>query len=340
MQIEPLTEAELAAQQQPIDASTLAGRRTLSLDSLISLNLAEDAIVAFAETETPDVADLDAPLLDHSICEVALNPQQTVPNSICPPSPTVENSTASSNPTGAGEETSGRNAPEVAVSPPSSHATPPSYSVQSISNGGGSARSYYNLSIRPPAQFSNGNLNLLFPLSIPAAITSAFGWRTHPITGDVRFHSGTDIGAPQGTPVLAAFDGQVEVSDFVGGYGLTVVLQHSNGTEQTLYAHLSEIFVRPGEQVKQGEVIGRVGSTGMSTGPHLHFEFRRMTQEGWTVVNAGPALEYALTQIGRSPLLAQANSQTELPSLFQYSGKFLDLVRVASQDKDKDEKGS
>lgn len=170
----------------------------------------------------------------------------------------------------------------------------------SVVYGGGrttpSGRDYYNLTIRPPARLTIGNVGLLFPLSIPAAITSAFGWRIHPVMGESRFHSGTDLGAPQGTPVMAAFSGKVAVADFMGGYGLAVVLQHSNGTEETLYGHLSEIFVKPGEAVKQGEVIGRVGSTGLSTGPHLHFEFRKQTPEGWAVMDAGGALEFALAQ--------------------------------------------
>jgi murein DD-endopeptidase MepM/ murein hydrolase activator NlpD len=158
-------------------------------------------------------------------------------------------------------------------------------------------RDYYNLTARPPARLGNGNLSMLFPLSIPAAITSAFGWRIHPISGESRFHSGTDLGAPQGTPVLAAFEGEVSVADFMGGYGLTVVVQHNKGAEETLYGHLSELFVKPGEKVKQGEVIGRVGSTGFSTGPHLHFEFRQKTEDGtWITMDPGQALEYSLAK--------------------------------------------
>jgi murein DD-endopeptidase MepM/ murein hydrolase activator NlpD len=157
-------------------------------------------------------------------------------------------------------------------------------------------RDYYNLTIRPPARLTIGNVGLLFPLSIPAAITSAFGWRIHPVMGESRFHSGTDLGAPQGTPVMAAFSGKVAIADFMGGYGLAVVLRHNNDTEETLYGHLSEIFVKPGDTVKQGEAIGRVGSTGLSTGPHLHFEFRKQTPTGWVVMDAGGALDYALSQ--------------------------------------------
>jgi murein DD-endopeptidase MepM/ murein hydrolase activator NlpD len=159
-----------------------------------------------------------------------------------------------------------------------------------------SGSDYYNLTIRPPARLISGGLNFLFPLSIPAVITSAFGWRLHPVLGQSRFHSGTDLGAPEGTPVVAAFAGKVAIADFMGGYGLAVVLQHQNGSEESLYGHLSEIFVKPGEMVKQGEVIGRVGSTGLSTGPHLHFEFRKQTPQGWVVMDAGGALQFALSQ--------------------------------------------
>jgi murein DD-endopeptidase MepM/ murein hydrolase activator NlpD len=152
----------------------------------------------------------------------------------------------------------------------------------------------------------------MFPLTIPSAITSLFGWRIHPITGDRRFHAGTDLGAPLGTPVVAAAFGQVLTADFLGGYGLTVVLQHEQGTDESLYAHLSEIFVQPGDQVEQGTVIGRVGSTGNSTGPHLHFEWRHLTADGWVAVDAGAHLEYSLVQFIRALQVAQAAPQRGL----------------------------
>ncbi|MBF2066889.1 MAG: M23 family metallopeptidase [Calothrix sp. C42_A2020_038] len=149
---------------------------------------------------------------------------------------------------------------------------------------------------------------LIFPLSVPASITSIFGWRRHPITGDVRFHSGTDLGAAMGTPVVAAFTGQVEVADFIGGYGLTAVLNH-NGAVQTLYGHMSQLFVQPGQWVQQGTVIGLVGSTGNSTGPHLHFEVRRLTPEGWVATDPGVYLQYALSQLRQSIQTAQVPEQ-------------------------------
>jgi len=150
---------------------------------------------------------------------------------------------------------------------------------------------------------------LAFPLAIPATITSAFGWRIHPITGDQRFHSGTDLGAPLGTPVLAAYAGQVAIADYLGGYGLSVVLKHHEGKQETRYAHLSEALVQPGEWVEQGSVIGRVGSTGNSTGPHLHFELLQATPEGWAVTDPGEQLEHSLAQLVRVLQTAQVKPQ-------------------------------
>ena len=88
--------------------------------------------------------------------------------------------------------------------------------------------SFYNRTIRPTGMLGNDNTNMMFPLPIPTAITSLFGWRIHPITGDRRFHAGTDLGAAMGTPVIAAYSGNVAVSDLMGGYGLAVVLDHQS----------------------------------------------------------------------------------------------------------------
>ncbi|MBE9011868.1 peptidoglycan DD-metalloendopeptidase family protein [Pseudanabaenaceae cyanobacterium LEGE 13415] len=194
-------------------------------------------------------------------------------------------------------------APETASSwtPPS--IVPPSF-----------VQDYFNRTVRPLGLPGNGDVRLLFPLSIPTAITSAFGWRIHPITGNQRLHTGTDLGAPMGTPVLAALTGRVIMADFFGGYGLSIALEHTNGSQQTLYAHLSEIFVKPGDVVKQGTVIGRVGSTGNSTGPHLHFEFRQQTPEGgWVAQDAGLSLEQAVAQLTKSLQVTQQPQQTQAP---------------------------
>jgi murein DD-endopeptidase MepM/ murein hydrolase activator NlpD len=196
----------------------------------------------------------------------------------------------------------------------------PAFSSRGISWAPGSTteigRQYFSKkALRALGRPGNGNIRLLFPLAIPAPITSLFGWRTHPITGDQRFHSGTDIGAPLGTPVLAAYTGRVILAEMFGGYGLAVALEHSKGTQQTLYAHLSELFVKPGEVVQQGKAIGLVGSTGASTGPHLHFEFRQLTSEGWVAMDAGEQLELSLAQLVKSLELAQATSaKPKLPN--------------------------
>lgn len=103
---------------------------------------------------------------------------------------------------------------------------------------------------------------------------SAYGWRIHPIWGDMRFHAGEDIGAPSGTPILAADSGVATViSNNGNGYGNYIMINHGGG-RVTLYAHMSAFAVSNGATVTQGQVIGYVGSTGNSTGPHLHFEVR------------------------------------------------------------------
>ncbi len=154
---------------------------------------------------------------------------------------------------------------------------------------------YFNGSLKLAKMPNFGDLKLMFPLAIPSPITSLFGWRVHPISGEQRIHTGTDIAAPLGTPVIAAMTGRVLLADFLGGYGMVVAIEHAQGTQQTLYAHLSELFVKPGEQVKQGTVIGRVGTTGNSTGPHLHFELRQQLPDGsWVARDAGQSLEVAM----------------------------------------------
>jgi hypothetical protein len=163
---------------------------------------------------------------------------------------------------------------------------------------------YYNRTVRPEAFAGNENRQMMFPLSIPALISSPFGWRSHPIFGNTRFHTGTDIAAPMGTPVVATYSGRITVADFLGGYGLTVVIRHEDNSIETLYGHLSEVFVRPGEMIQQGEVIGRVGSTGNSTGPHLHFELRQPTADGWVAVNSGDLLQNALALVHNGLQLA------------------------------------
>lgn len=116
-----------------------------------------------------------------------------------------------------------------------------------------------------------------WPLPVNGEITSGYGWRTDPFTGEQKFHGGIDIGVGAGTPIIAADAGAVTVANGVdswgGGYGFYVMIDHGGGDE-TLYAHCSSICVQYGQTVQKGEVIAYVGSTGNSTGNHLHFEIR------------------------------------------------------------------
>jgi murein DD-endopeptidase MepM/ murein hydrolase activator NlpD len=110
----------------------------------------------------------------------------------------------------------------------------------------------------------------MFRSPLGGRYSSYFGRRAHPIVHTEQFHNGVDIAAPQGTPVGAACDGVVSETGWMGGFGQAIVIEHRNGF-RSLYGHLSLIGVRPGQKVKAGQFVGRVGSTGWSTGPHLHF---------------------------------------------------------------------
>lgn len=116
---------------------------------------------------------------------------------------------------------------------------------------------------------SGRRLRLMWPSR--GAVTSPFGWRIHPLFGTREFHTGLDIAGQSGAPVVAAYPGVVRFVGWKSGYGRLVVLDHGGGLE-TAYSHLSASTVRPGTRVLQGQEIGRVGSTGWSTGPHLLFE--------------------------------------------------------------------
>jgi murein DD-endopeptidase MepM/ murein hydrolase activator NlpD len=106
-----------------------------------------------------------------------------------------------------------------------------------------------------------------------ARLTSGFGMRRHPLLGYSKMHAGVDFGAPHGTPIRAAGSGVVQIAGRHGAYGITVEIKHNNKYE-TLYAHMSKLAagIRRGAKVNQGQIIGYVGSTGRSTGPHLHYE--------------------------------------------------------------------
>jgi murein DD-endopeptidase MepM/ murein hydrolase activator NlpD len=132
--------------------------------------------------------------------------------------------------------------------------------------------------------FTGGKLGM--PLRVEYRLSSPFGYRTHPITGKKKLHAGMDMAAPKGTPVYAAESGVVIVAQSWSGYGNCIIINHGGGL-WTLYGHLSSILVKNGETVKRGNKIGLVGSTGQSTGNHLHFEVRKNSEP----VNPAPYLK-------------------------------------------------
>jgi murein DD-endopeptidase MepM/ murein hydrolase activator NlpD len=105
-------------------------------------------------------------------------------------------------------------------------------------------------------------------------ISSPFGWRRHPVTRRRDFHTGIDVRAPRGRAIKAAKAGRVEYAGWMGGYGRVVVVRHNDGLS-TLYAHCNSLSVRNGQSVSQGQTIASVGTSGRTTGPHLHFEIRQ-----------------------------------------------------------------
>lgn len=129
--------------------------------------------------------------------------------------------------------------------------------------GGGGGSDYY--------QPVSGSGAMIWPVN--GVVTSPYGYRTHPIFGTTIYHSGIDIGVDYGTPVHAADGGVVVEAGWISGYGYAVIIDHGNGLS-TLYGHNQELAVSEGQSVSQGQVIAYAGSTGNSTGPHVHFEVR------------------------------------------------------------------
>lgn len=116
-----------------------------------------------------------------------------------------------------------------------------------------------------------------WPVPSSTRITSPYGYRIHPILKTKKLHTGIDIGASSGSAVIAGNDGTVIFSGYYGGYGYTVIIDHG-GQISTLYAHNSKLLVNVGDKVKRGQNVAKIGSTGLSTGPHLHFEVRKNGQ--------------------------------------------------------------
>jgi murein DD-endopeptidase MepM/ murein hydrolase activator NlpD len=144
-------------------------------------------------------------------------------------------------------------------------------------------------------------------------ITSEFGMRQHPILGYGAMHKGVDFAAPEGTPVLASASGQVSFADNDGGHGLFVKIDHGSDVA-TGYAHLSRLApgIAPGAAVRQGQLIGFVGSTGLSTGPHLHYEFYR----------AGKQVDPLAEKLGVRPTLGGADLERFRAQVREYIGQF------------------
>ena len=142
---------------------------------------------------------------------------------------------------------------------------------QKQQSSGSSASGSSSSSGSQSSQTTASASGLLWPIASSHRVTSPFGWRTHPITGRRNLHGGIDIAAPNGTPIMASKAGVVVISQYGSSYGNSVVISHPDGT-RTLYAHMSQRNVSAGDTVRQGQTVGLVGSTGSSTGNHLHFE--------------------------------------------------------------------
>ena len=151
----------------------------------------------------------------------------------------------------------------------------------------------------PPPLPLGDTLVLAYPLAVPATELDPYGWRYSESRGRWRMHAGVDLIVPAESAVLAALPGTVRLVDDVSGYGLTVVIDHGDGW-LTLYAHLLDVAVVPGQSVSSDERIGRVGQTGRATTPHLHFELRRQRDGRTVAMDPWPVIAH--------PLLAGAAS--------------------------------
>jgi murein DD-endopeptidase MepM/ murein hydrolase activator NlpD len=145
--------------------------------------------------------------------------------------------------------------------------------------------------------------SLGYPLPVRPSEQSPFGWRLADSRSAWRMHTGLDLIVPEGTPVLAVLPGTVRLVDEVSGYGLLVVIDHGLGW-QSLYAHLLDVAVLPGESVAAGRPVARVGSSGSASTPHLHFEWRQLRQGRLVAVDPSPLLQpfgRGASVAGRSP---------------------------------------
>ncbi len=149
----------------------------------------------------------------------------------------------------------------------------PSLSAEIIAGGGNDIKITSENEIPSNVSVDDYSLTQKMVLPVEGEVTSEFGIRTHPISGDLRFHAGIDIAADSGTKIYSAFDGEVVYADYDQWNGNFIKIQHDNGI-MTVYCHCEKLNVKVGQKIRAGEVIATVGSTGSSTGPHLHFELR------------------------------------------------------------------
>jgi murein DD-endopeptidase MepM/ murein hydrolase activator NlpD len=149
-------------------------------------------------------------------------------------------------------------------------------------------------------------LRLTYPLDQPATEIDPYGWRFSTARQAWRMHTGVDLIVAEGTAVRAVLPGRVRLVEVISGYGLTVVIEHGRGW-QSLYAHLLDASVRPGEAVVAGQSLGRVGQSGRATTPHLHVELRRLREGRLVALDPGPLLQAPLGTMTK-PLLSSEPS--------------------------------
>jgi len=191
--------------------------------------------------------------------------------------------------------------------------------VQPAEKPGHDVVSAVKVAAEKAAEAPGAVVDLLRPVA--GAVTSAFGWRRHPITKEVKFHQGVDLRAAYGQEVQAAAGGTVVFSGDRGGYGSTVEIQHKDGTT-TRYAHLSARLVKKGDEISAGESLGRAGRSGRATGTHLHFEViaadgQRVQPEQWAGGRASASLgrtaeahdhAHEAPAVGNPPVMTVARS--------------------------------
>jgi murein DD-endopeptidase MepM/ murein hydrolase activator NlpD len=179
-----------------------------------------------------------------------------------------------------------------------------------------------------------GKSSGLLQRPVPGTVSSKFGMRRHPILRYSRMHKGMDFRAGYGTPILAAADGRVVRAGWAGGYGKQVRLNHAGGLS-TSYAHMSRIVAQPGQMVRQGQLIGYVGSTGLSTGPHLHYE----VYLNGKAVNPASTKFTAMAQLSKSQLAAFRNKLRSLLAVPAGSPMRSDVRSAQAQTAPKPDRG-